>query len=131
VLELARDVVRGQREAQMVGIARDHPAGDVELLELDAGIAAVLHLPVDVDRPELRPQLAGLHPSEVGMLRRRLTDIVRGHVQRMIGGATDLPGQIVVPVDQRRGPEQRTSVGQRPVGRRGLPVGGRWHQDEE
>ena len=42
LLERALDVVGGEREREPVGIARDHPARDVDLLELHPRVAAVL-----------------------------------------------------------------------------------------
>ena len=66
-LEAALDVVGGQRQRQAVGVARDHPPGDVELLQLHLGIPAVLDLARDVDRPELGPHLALGQPGQVGV----------------------------------------------------------------
>ena len=66
-LEAALDVVGGQRQRQPVGIPRDHPPGDVELLQLHPGVAAVLDLAGDVDRPELRPHLPLRQPVEIGV----------------------------------------------------------------
>ena len=63
-LKLALDVVGGERQRQPVGITGDHPPGDVELLQLHPGVAAVLDLSRDVDRPELRRHLALLEPAE-------------------------------------------------------------------
>ena len=131
-LHAALDVVRRERQREPVRVARDHPAGDVELLELHPRVAAVLHLAVDVDRPELRADLSPLEPREIGVLGRRRAEIVGGHVARVALGAADLPRQVVVAVDERRGPQQRAGMGERGVG--GLRGGGcghrQWSEEE-
>ena len=127
---VALDVVRRERQREAVGVPRDHPPGDVELLELHPRVAAVLHLAVDVDRPELGADLALGQTLEVGMLGRARAEVVRGHVARMSRGAADLPRQVVVAVDQRRGAEQRASVRERGVRRGRLRGGGSGHGDE-
>ncbi len=61
------DVGGGQRELQGLGVRRDHPAGQVDLLEHrgDGGV------PGDrgrhEDRPELGADAAGLQPRQVGV----------------------------------------------------------------
>ena len=126
-LEAALDVVGGERQRQPVGIARDHPPGDVELLQLHPGVAAVLHLAGDVDRPELgrRPVPAASRARSV-CLGVGCAEVVGRHVARVALGAPDLPRQVVVAVDQRRGPEQRAGVGERGIG--GLRGGGCGHR---
>ena len=126
----ALDVIRRQREREPVRVPGDHPAGDVELLQLHPRVAAVLHLAIDIDRPELRADLALSQALEIGVLRRAGSQVVGGHIARVAGGASDLPRQVVVSVDQRRGPEERAGARERGVGGRRLRVGGSGHQDE-
>ena len=120
-LHAALDVVRRERQREPVGVAGDHPAGDVELLELHPRVAAVLHLAVDVDRPELGADLPCLEPREIGVLGRRRAEVVGGHVARVPSARADLPRQVVVAVDERRRPQQRAGVRERgdPAGLRG------------
>ena len=114
-LEAALDVVGGQGQRQAVGVARDHPASDVELLQLHLGIPAVLDLARDVDRPELGPHLALGQPGQVGVPFGWLPEVVGGHVAGSILALADLPGQIVVPVDQGSGAQELLGVLQRVV----------------
>ena len=109
-LKLALDVVGGERQRQAVGIARDHPAGDVELLQLHLGVPAVLDLAGDVDRPELRADLALRRAGQIGVPGRRGAEVVGRHVARSLRRLADRPGQVVVPVDQRGRAEQLAGV---------------------
>ncbi len=91
----------GQRELQGRRIGRDHPAGQVDLLEHrgDGGV------PRDRGRHEDRPEL-GAHPArrepgQVGVgARDRFGQVYRS------GPSAQRPGQVVVPVDQREPAQQ-------------------------
>src|SRR5207247_2540754 len=74
--------------------------------------------------------LALLEPGEIGLLGGGGAQVVCGHVHRVALRAADLPRQVVVPVDERRGPEKLAGVGERGVGRgRGrLRGGGSGHE---
>ena len=87
---------------------------DVDLLELHARVSglarhvavrfvcAVAGLAGDVDRPELRADVALFESREVGHARRPLPQIVGVHVVRMDAVLANAPGQIVVAVHDRR-----------------------------
>ncbi len=105
-----------EREGQALGIAGDHPPGDVELLELYPGVAAVAVLARDVDRPELGAHLARGEPREVGLPLGRAAQVVGDHIPRRIPGRADLPWQVVVAVDENGAGEQPPRVGERRVG---------------
>ena len=113
-----------------LGILRDHAPRDVDLLELDAGVARrarhralrlvhrLARLAGDVDRPELRADVTRLEAREVGHARRSLAEIVRLDVHRMHGVFADAPRKIVVAVHHRRG-------AQHAKGARHVRIGGR------
>jgi hypothetical protein len=100
----ALHVVCGQAPGQL-GVARDHLARDVDLLELEARVVLVLRLPGRVDGPELAAHVARLEAREVGGARRVPSDVVGGDVAGGLLVLADGPGQVVVAVDHGMGGE--------------------------
>ena len=94
------DVVGGEGEHQTIGIAGNHPARDVELLELHPGKPAVLDLPGDIDGPELCSDPTLGEAREIGHPFARSTEVIRRNVAGSAFGGSDFPGEVVMPVDQ-------------------------------
>ena len=111
------DVGRGGRQRERVGIARDQPARDVDLLELRAREAAG-RLARRVHGPEHGADAAGAQARDVGLpaFRRLLADVVGVDVARCVLELADGPGQVVVAVEQDRFREHFFRVIERGVG---------------
>ena len=104
--EAALDVFGGQRQRQAVGVTRHDAPGDVELLQLHLGKATVLDLTRDIDGPELGPHLALGQPGQIGVPFGCLPQVVVQHVPGSILALPDLPGQVVMSVDQGSGAQE-------------------------
>jgi hypothetical protein len=102
LLEVVADVVGAQRQREPIGILRDDPPGDVDLLQLNPGVARVTILARRVHRPELRADHSTLQAIEIRVPGRVLAYVVRIDVSPGDGIFADAPGKVVVPVDQRR-----------------------------
>ena len=111
------DVGGGGGERERVGIARDQPARDVDLLELRLREAAG-RLARRVHRPEHGADTARAQARDVGLpaFRRLLADVVGVDVARRILELADGPGQVVVAVEQDRLREHFLRVIERGVG---------------
>ncbi len=102
-------VVRGQREPERSRVTRDHPAGQVDLLEHGRDRPVTGQRDRHVDGPELRAHPAGREPGQVGVqaVGRRVQ--VEDHLVQVAavlpGPRAQRPRQVVVPVDQREPPE--------------------------
>ena len=106
-LGVARD------EGERVGIAGDHAARHLDLLELQARVArraghgAVARvgrrvgLAGDVHRPELSPHHALPQARDVRHAGRLVAEVVRHDVARVLRVVAHGPRQVVVPVDER------------------------------
>ena len=110
------DPVRGGDELEIIRIRRDHPPGDVELLQLYAGEARVLDVTGEIDRPELPAEMPGAHPGDVGHPAHAAADVVGRDVAGMGRVGSDLPGKIVVAVDERGPGEELVGVPEGGVG---------------
>ncbi len=106
------DVVRGVGRDQQLGVPGDHPPRNVELLELDSCVSAVTGFARHVDGPELGADLALPQPGKVGVPRRGIPEVVGLHIHRMLALGADLPGEVVVTVDQGVLLQQPTGMGQ-------------------
>jgi len=105
-------------ELKRIGILRDDPPRDVDLLELHSGVARITDLAGDVHRPELAAEHPLSEPLEIGVLGCVPTKIVRldvaGHAFRL----PDRPREVVVAIDQRR--RRKDLLREREVGIVGL-----------
>jgi hypothetical protein len=105
------DVGRGQRELEPGRVAGDHPVHEVDLLEDggDGGVARQRGR--DEDRPELAADAALDQARDVGVGIRQPPQQVR---RREVGAVmlADLPGQVVMPVDQREPAEHGAGQGE-------------------
>ncbi len=107
---LAQDVGRVVGHRQVLRVARAHRLDELDLLERRLHGRRALNGRVNEHRPELRPHPSGAQPRDVGherRLTRRRGQGERGGAQidaREIARETrpDLPGQVVMPVDERR-----------------------------
>ena len=91
----------GQRELQGLRVGRDHPAGQVDLLEHGGDGGVPRDRGRHEDRPELGAHPAGREPGQVGVGARDRFGQVHGS-----GPVAQRPGQVVVPVDQREPAQQ-------------------------
>jgi hypothetical protein len=104
------DVGGGQREPEPGGVVLDHPVHEVDLLEHGGHSGVARQLGRDVDRPELAADAALDQPRYVGVgVRQPPGQVGRGQVGAV--AVAELPGQVVVPVDEREAAEHR--AGQR------------------
>ena len=117
LFELAFDVRRRERECKAVRVPGDDPPGNVDLLQLDPRVSAVLDITGEVDRPELRPYLALSQACKIGMSAGMLPQIVGRNVTGRLYLGPDSPREIVVTVDERNGLKNLANAGE--VGRRG------------
>jgi hypothetical protein len=114
-------LVRGGGEREVARVALGEPVHELHLLQhrghrVGAGEGARY-----VHRPELDAHPAGAQPWQVGVQRGGPTGEVRGG-RVGIAGQAQRPGQVVVPVDERGGGEQRLGAGE-VVHPASLPVG--------
>ena len=96
----AHDVVRGVRHLEGVGIRFDEAMNDVDLLErlFHRGLLAD-RFGVHIRRPELCADTAFLQAFDIGMQQGLRTRDIEG-AKREVGVLLELPGQIVVPIDE-------------------------------
>jgi hypothetical protein len=100
-----------------LGIARDHLAGDVDLLELDLREAPAGEVARDVHGPELPADAALLQPGKIRVAARRPPEVVGGDVPARRRVVPDRPREVVVAVDDRMLGEESPRVaegGERP-----------------
>src|SRR6185312_3275425 len=105
LLELALDIGGGEGQRESLGISGDDLAGNVDLLQLDSGEAAVLDLSGHIDRPELGTNLPLRQPGEVGVTAGGLAKIVGSDIAGWLDLGANAPRKVVVPVNQRRRPK--------------------------
>ena len=99
-VELVHHVRCGEREPQVLPVIGDDLERDVDLLQLHARAAAVLHdRGGDVDGPELGSDAAGPKAGEIGVPRRGTRDVVGADVAGRVR-VPDRPGEVVVSVEQ-------------------------------
>src|SRR6185437_5935640 len=91
LLEVAADVFRTQSEREPVRILGDHPARDVDLLELDARVSGVGILAGSVHGPELRSDHPFLQSIEIGVSGGAFAQVVGIHVTTRDRVFTDPP----------------------------------------
>src|SRR4051812_19022274 len=96
-----------------LGVLGDDPAGDVDLLELDARVARlagdctvrlvgrVTALAGNVHRPELPADVSRLEPREIRHPGGVTAKIIRLHIHRMRSVLPNPPWQVVMPIDDR------------------------------
>ena len=122
-------VVRGQRELEGPGVTRDHPAGQVDLLEHDGDGALPGQRGRHVDRPELGAHPARREPGQVSMgagdrrgqvylgrvVAGRFASTSQPDLARVPAGSyAQRPRQVVMPIYQREPPQQGPCL-ERPV----------------
>ena len=112
LLELAHHVVGGEGEGEAIGVAGDQPPGDVDLLELQPRVSLLARLARDVDRPELRAHVARGQPREIGLARGARPQVVGGDIVGRLDVVADLPGEVVVAVDERGGGQDAPGAAQ-------------------
>src|SRR5262249_30631021 len=118
------DVRRRKGGLEPLRVARDHPTGDVDLLELGASEPAAAEVPGDVDGPELAPDAAGPEPGEVRVAPGRAPEIVGRDVASSLRVVADGPGEVVVAVDDRMPRQEPARVAKRGIGRDGAKGNG-------
>jgi len=124
----ALHVVGGAGQLEDVGVLFDDPAGDVELLELHAGVAGIGVITRDINRPELCADSSGSQPRNISMPSRARAEVVARRIHAGDCVLPDFPRQVVVAVEHGR-PLQRPLGGTPMRGGRflGIRLGG----DEE
>ena len=100
----ADEVVRSQRSLEVIWVGGDHPIDDVDLVKGPPNCLVTGEGAVDIYRPELPPDAAGMQPRHVGHQR-----VARPFIRPAgeVGDAEaviflQLLGNVVVTVDQRR-----------------------------
>jgi hypothetical protein len=93
-------LVGGAAQGEIVGVAGDHPPRQVELLELQAGVAAA-DLGRHVDAPELGADAAGSQPRQVRVATSREGQVVARRIAVGLAILANRPRQVVVAVDER------------------------------
>ena len=107
----ALDVVRGERELELVRVLPDHPVHQVDLLQRGGHRRLALELGGHVDRPELAGQPARGHPRQVRVGEPDRPGQVSAAEVRAAGVA-QCPGEVVMPVYQRDRREHRPRPGE-------------------
>ena len=110
-----RDISGGRRKRKGLRVPFDHPARNVDLLQLDSCIARVLDFARNEHGPELCADMTAAQALEIGVAAGTLAQVIGVDVSGRPLVFANHPREIVVSVDQRRCRENSPGANQRRI----------------